>query len=116
MKRRKVLVQQINGTLDDDREGRENQVEFNPARWRPTRLIGYEKRLLRKEDFNNDKVDAGEIGAPHGTALYEWSRRTRARRTRRQAFHRSIRSSISHQVRQRQPRRRKRTRPGNGGL
>jgi Ca-activated chloride channel family protein len=47
-------------------------VEFNPARVASYRLIGYEKRLLRKEDFNNDKVDAGEIGAGHTvTALYE---------------------------------------------
>src|SRR5207247_923343 len=48
------------------------QVEFNPARVTSYRLIGYEKRMLRKEDFNNDKVDAGEIGAGHTvTALYE---------------------------------------------
>jgi Ca-activated chloride channel family protein len=48
------------------------QVEFNPTRVASYRLIGYEKRLLRKEDFNNDKVDAGEIGAGHTvTALYE---------------------------------------------
>jgi Ca-activated chloride channel family protein len=48
------------------------QVEFNPARVASYRLIGYEKRMLRKEDFNNDKVDAGEIGAGHTvTALYE---------------------------------------------
>jgi Ca-activated chloride channel family protein len=47
-------------------------VEFNPARVASYRLIGYEKRMLRKEDFNNDKVDAGEIGAGHTvTALYE---------------------------------------------
>jgi len=48
------------------------QVEFNPAQVASYRLIGYEKRLLRKEDFNNDKIDAGEIGAGHSvTALYE---------------------------------------------
>jgi Ca-activated chloride channel homolog len=48
------------------------QVEFNPARVASYRLIGYEKRILRKEDFNNDKMDAGEIGAGHTvTALYE---------------------------------------------
>jgi Ca-activated chloride channel family protein len=48
------------------------QVEFNPARVASYRLIGYEKRVLRKEDFNNDKIDAGEIGAGHTvTALYE---------------------------------------------
>ncbi|MDP6674979.1 MAG: DUF3520 domain-containing protein, partial [Gammaproteobacteria bacterium] len=48
------------------------QVEFNPAVVAEYRLIGYENRLLRREDFNNDKVDAGEIGAGHTvTALYE---------------------------------------------
>ena len=41
------------------------QVEFNPAQVASYRLIGYEKRILRKEDFNNDKIDAGEIGAGH---------------------------------------------------
>jgi Ca-activated chloride channel family protein len=48
------------------------QVEFNPARVAEYRLIGYESRRLRREDFNNDQVDAGEIGAGHSvTALYE---------------------------------------------
>ncbi|HMJ05330.1 MAG TPA: YfbK domain-containing protein [Chthoniobacterales bacterium] len=48
------------------------QVEFNPARVASDRLLGYEKRLLHKEDFNNEKIDAGEIGAGHTvTALYE---------------------------------------------
>ena len=48
------------------------QVEFNPARVAGYRLIGYENRLLAKEDFNDDKKDAGEIGAGHTvTALYE---------------------------------------------
>lgn len=48
------------------------QVEFNPAQVNSYRLIGYENRLLAKEDFNNDKKDAGEIGAGHTvTALYE---------------------------------------------
>src|SRR6185312_15591471 len=48
------------------------QVEFNPAQVASYRLIGYENRLLKKEDFNNDAVDAGEIGAGHTvTALYE---------------------------------------------
>jgi Ca-activated chloride channel homolog len=69
---RKVLVQQINGTLVTIAKDVKIQVEFNPARVASYRLIGYEKRLLRKEDFNNDKVDAGEIGAGHTvTALYE---------------------------------------------
>lgn len=48
------------------------QVEFNPARVAEYRLIGYETRMLRREDFNNDEVDAGEIGAGHSvTAIYE---------------------------------------------
>jgi Ca-activated chloride channel family protein len=69
---RKVLVQQINGTLITIAKDVKIQVEFNPARVASYRLIGYEKRLLQKEDFNNDKVDAGEIGAGHTvTALYE---------------------------------------------
>ncbi|HWM26623.1 MAG TPA: von Willebrand factor type A domain-containing protein [Chthoniobacterales bacterium] len=69
---RKVLVQQVNGTLITIAKDVKIQVEFNPARVSSYRLIGYEKRMLRKEDFNNDKVDAGEIGAGHTvTALYE---------------------------------------------
>jgi Ca-activated chloride channel homolog len=69
---RKVLVHQINGTLMTIAKDVKIQVEFNPARVASYRLIGYEKRLLRKGDFNNDKVDAGEIGAGHTvTALYE---------------------------------------------
>ena len=48
------------------------QVEFNPARVAEYRLIGYETRMLRREDFNNDAVDAGDIGAGHSvTAIYE---------------------------------------------
>src|SRR5205814_1230667 len=69
---RKVLVQQMNGTLVTIAKDVKIQVEFNPARVASYRLIGYEKWMLRKEDFNNDKVDAGEIGAGHTvTALYE---------------------------------------------
>jgi Ca-activated chloride channel family protein len=69
---RKVLVQQMNGTLVTIAKDVKVQVEFNPARVASYRLIGYEKRMLRKEDFDNDKVDAGEIGAGHTvTALYE---------------------------------------------
>jgi Ca-activated chloride channel family protein len=69
---RKVLVQQMNGTLMTIAKDVKIQVEFNPARVASYRLIGYEKRMLRKEDFNNDKMDAGEIGAGHTvTALYE---------------------------------------------
>src|SRR5438045_938048 len=69
---RKVLVQQMNGTLVTIAKDVKIQVEFNPARVASYRLIGYEKRMLRKEDFNNDKVEAGEIGDGHTvTALYE---------------------------------------------
>src|SRR5213082_3904941 len=69
---RRVLVQQMNGTHVTIAKDAKIQVEFNPARVASYRLIGYEKRLLRREDFNNDKVDAGEIGAGHTvTALYE---------------------------------------------
>ena len=69
---RKVLIQQINGTLVTIAKDVKIQVEFNPARVESYRLLGYEKRMLRKEDFNNDQVDAGEIGAGHTvTALYE---------------------------------------------
>ncbi len=69
---RKVLVQQMSGTLITIAKDVKIQVEFNPARVAAYRLIGYEKRILRKEDFNNDKIDAGEIGAGHTvTALYE---------------------------------------------
>src|SRR5262249_40640765 len=69
---RKVLVRQINGTLVTIAKDVKIQIEFNPAQVTSYRLIGYEKRVLRKEDFNNDKIDAGEIGAGHTvTALYE---------------------------------------------
>ena len=69
---RKVLVEQMSGTLVTIAKDVKIQVEFNPATVGSYRLIGYEKRLLRKEDFNDDRVDAGEIGAGHSvTALYE---------------------------------------------
>jgi Ca-activated chloride channel family protein len=69
---KKVLVKQINGTLVTIAKDVKIQVEFNPARVASYRLIGYEKRILRKEDFKNDQIDAGEIGAGHSvTALYE---------------------------------------------
>jgi Ca-activated chloride channel family protein len=69
---RKLLVQQMNGTLVTIAKDVKVQVEWNPAQVASYRLIGYEKRMLRKEDFNNDKIDAGEIGAGHTvTALYE---------------------------------------------
>lgn len=72
MEANKVLVQQMNATLNTIASDVKIQVEFNPALVREYRLIGYENRLLNREDFTNDKVDAGEIGAGHTvTAFYE---------------------------------------------
>jgi secreted protein with Ig-like and vWFA domain len=69
---KKVFVEQLSGTLVTIAKDVKIQVEFNPAQVGAYRLIGYEKRMLAKEDFNNDKKDAGEIGAGHTvTALYE---------------------------------------------
>ena len=68
----KVLVDQLTGALFPIADDVKIQVEFNPAAIAEYRLIGYETRALRREDFNNDKVDAGDIGAGHQvTALYE---------------------------------------------
>jgi Ca-activated chloride channel homolog len=69
---RKVLVKEAGGTLDTIAKDVKIQVEFNPREVAAYRLIGYENRLLRNEDFNDDRKDAGEIGAGHSvTALYE---------------------------------------------
>lgn len=69
---RKVLVAEVGATLFTIAKDVKIQVEFNPAAVSEYRLIGYENRQLRREDFNNDKIDAGEIGAGHDvTALYE---------------------------------------------
>lgn len=69
---RKVLVEQRAATLHTIARDVKIQIEFNPARVAEYRLIGYENRALAREDFNNDAVDAGEIGAGHTvTALYE---------------------------------------------
>ena len=69
---RKVLVEEMQSTLLTIARDVKIQVEFNPARVAEYRLIGYENRALRNEDFANDKVDAGDIGAGHQvTALYE---------------------------------------------
>ncbi|HWB09475.1 MAG TPA: von Willebrand factor type A domain-containing protein [Pirellulales bacterium] len=69
---RKVLVEELGGTLVTIAKDVKLQLEFNPRRLAAYRLIGYENRLLRAEDFNDDKKDAGEIGAGHTvTALYE---------------------------------------------
>ena len=68
----KVLVDQLSGALFTIADDVKIQVEFNPAQIAEYRLIGYETRALRREDFNNDTVDAGEIGAGHSvTAIYE---------------------------------------------
>ena len=69
---RKVFVQQMSGTLFTIAKDVKIQIEFNPARVAEYRLIGYETRMLNRTDFNNDKVDAGDIGSGHTvTALYE---------------------------------------------
>jgi Ca-activated chloride channel family protein len=69
---RKVLVREAGSTLVTIAKDVKIQVEFNPARVRAFRLLGYENRMLRAEDFNDDRKDAGEIGAGHTvTALYE---------------------------------------------
>ena len=69
---KKVLVEQMSGTLVTIAKDVKIQIEFNPAKVGAYRLIGYENRMLAKEDFNDDKKDAGEIGAGHTvTALYE---------------------------------------------
>ncbi|KIN62544.1 Von Willebrand factor, type A [Sulfitobacter noctilucicola] len=68
----KVLVDQLSGALFPIADDVKIQVEFNPATVAEYRLIGYETRTLKREDFNNDKVDAGDIGAGHQvTAIYE---------------------------------------------
>jgi Ca-activated chloride channel family protein len=69
---RKVLVSEMGATLFTIAKDVKLQIEFNPTKVASYRLIGYENRLLRKEDFNNDAKDAGDIGAGHSvTALYE---------------------------------------------
>ena len=68
----KVLVEDVTGSLLNIASDVKIQVEFNPAQISEYRLIGYETRALNREDFNNDKVDAGDIGAGHTvTAIYE---------------------------------------------
>jgi Ca-activated chloride channel family protein len=69
---RKVLVEEMSGTLVTVAKDVKIQVDFNPARVEAYRLIGYENRVLRTEDFNNDLKDAGDMGAGHTvTALFE---------------------------------------------
>jgi Ca-activated chloride channel family protein len=72
MEARKVLIEEMGGTLFAVAKDVKLQVEFNPERVKGYRLIGYENRLLAAEDFNDDRKDAGELGAGHSvTALYE---------------------------------------------
>lgn len=69
---RKVLVDQLSSTLATVASDVKLQLEFNPSEISEYRLLGYENRALKREDFSNDKVDAGDIGAGHTvTALYE---------------------------------------------
>jgi Ca-activated chloride channel family protein len=69
---RRVLVQQASAQLFTIAKDVKLQVEFNPATVAEYRLVGYETRALERQDFNNDKVDAGDIGAGHTvTAIYE---------------------------------------------
>ncbi|MFH1067875.1 MAG: VWA domain-containing protein [bacterium] len=69
---RKAFVEQLNGTLVTIAKDVKIQVEFNPSVVSSYRLVGYENRMLQAQDFNNDKKDAGDIGAGHTvTALYE---------------------------------------------
>jgi len=72
MEGKKVFVSEFGGTLFTIAKDVKIQVEFNPAKVKSYRLIGYENRMLKKEDFNDDKKDAGEIGSGHSvTAIYE---------------------------------------------
>ncbi|TCS41616.1 vWA domain-containing protein [Reinekea marinisedimentorum] len=69
---RKIFAHQLTSTLQTVAKDVKIQVEFNPAQVAEYRLIGYDNRTLNREDFNNDKIDAGEMGAGHSvTALYE---------------------------------------------
>lgn len=69
---KKVLVNEFGGTLFTIAKDVKLQIEFNPSKVKAYRLIGYENRMLKNEDFNNDKKDAGELGSGHTvTALYE---------------------------------------------
>lgn len=69
---KKVFISEMGGTLFTIAKDVKIQVEFNPAKVKAYRLIGYENRMLKKEDFDDDTKDAGELGAGHTvTALYE---------------------------------------------
>ncbi len=72
MEAKKVFVNEFSSTLYTIAKDVKIQIEFNPAYVKEYRLVGYENRLLNEEDFENDKKDAGEMGAGHTvTALYE---------------------------------------------
>ncbi|MBN1639119.1 MAG: von Willebrand factor type A domain-containing protein [Ignavibacteriales bacterium] len=72
MEGKKVLVNNLTANLFTIAKDVKIQIEFNPAKVKAYRLVGYENRILNKEDFNDDKKDAGELGAGHTvTALYE---------------------------------------------
>jgi Ca-activated chloride channel homolog len=72
MEAKKVLVNEIGGTIETIAKDVKLQIEFNPSVVKAYRLIGYENRVLSTADFNNDKKDAGELGSGHSvTALYE---------------------------------------------
>jgi Ca-activated chloride channel family protein len=69
---RKTLVSEFGGTLFTVAKDVKLQIEFNPAKVQAYRLLGYENRILNKEDFNDDKKDAGDMGSGHTvTAFYE---------------------------------------------
>jgi Ca-activated chloride channel family protein len=69
---RRVLIEQMGGTLNTVAKDVKIQVEFNPGGVKAYRLLGYDNRLLNAEDFDNDSIDAGEVGSGHSvTALYE---------------------------------------------
>ena len=69
---KKIFVNELGGTLHTIAKDVKLQIEFNPAHVKEYRLVGYENRKLKNEDFNNDKKDAGDLGAGHTvTALYE---------------------------------------------
>ncbi|MBK7857239.1 MAG: von Willebrand factor type A domain-containing protein [Archangiaceae bacterium] len=76
---RRIFVEQLTGTLEVIAKDVKLQLEFNPEAVERYRLLGFENRSLRKEDFANDKVDAGELGAGHAvTAIYEMKLKSRA--------------------------------------
>ena len=72
-----MLVDEAGSTLFPIADDVKIQIEFNPEKVAEYRLIGYETRMLAREDFNNDQVDAGEIGSgPHGDRVIRESHRS----------------------------------------